>query len=165
MNPFRLMSALLVLLGIPLGGGSLGLSRSQDVPAGGLRPSAEQVRLLRQHPGFATQPFVMMNLLKFRSEAGRELYFREYAAPALQLIRAGGGELVWAGAVEQSFVGGGPEQWEYVVLVRWPSRKAFLDMLESPSYAKLTGPRERGLAATTVLVVTEASPAPPGREN
>jgi uncharacterized protein (DUF1330 family) len=165
MKSVDLTSALLLLLCLSLGGCSLGQPRSQDAQATSLRPSAEQVRLLRQHPGFATQPFVMMNLLKFRGEAARDLYFREYAAPALELIGAGGGELVWAGAVEQAFVSGGTEQWDYLVLVRWPSRKAFLDMLESPAYARLTEPRERGLAETTVLVVAEARPVPPIKEN
>lgn len=163
MNSVHLTSALLLLLCLSLGGCSLSQPPSQDARAS-LGPLAREVRLLRQHPRFATQPFVMMNLLKFRSEAARDLYFREYAAPALELIGAGGGELVWSGAVEQAFIGG-TEQWDYLVLVRWPSRKAFLDMLESPAYARLTEPRERGLAATTMLVVAEARPVPPGKEN
>lgn len=151
--------ASLLLLGLSLNGWALD-TRQVDAQSR-LRPSAEQVRLLRQHPGFTTEPFVIMNLLEFRGEVGREIYFGEYAAPALELISAAGGELVWAGAVQQALASGEANEWDYVVLVRWPSRKAFLEVAESPAYAPLAQARERGLARTTMLVMAEPSPPQP----
>ena len=131
---------------------------SMSLPPEQIDPSPEQLRHLRQHPGFATEPFVMLNLLQFRDDSGREIYFRDYARPAMSLIGAGGGELIWAGAVHHPFVAGPADNWDSVALVRWPSRRSFLETVGSPAYAKLAEARHRALLRTVMLVV-EPPPA------
>ena len=47
-------------------------------------------------------------------------------------------------------------QWEFVVLVRYPSRKAFLDMVTSPAYAQANVYRENAVDDHVILAATEA---------
>lgn len=46
-------------------------------------------------------------------------------------------------------------QWEFVVLVRYPSRKAFLDMVTSPAYAQANVHRENAFDDHVILAATE----------
>ena len=46
-------------------------------------------------------------------------------------------------------------QWEFVVLVRYPSRKAFLDMVTSPAYAQANVHRENAVDDHVILAATE----------
>jgi len=49
----------------------------------------------------------------------------------------------------------GAKQWEFVVLVRYPSRKAFLGMVTSPEYAQANVHRENGVDDHVILSTTE----------
>src|SRR5262249_14011890 len=83
-------------------------------------------------------PVVMLNLMRFRERSldgngsGWDAYLR-YSALTIKLIRARGGTIIWTGNAEAVALGV-PEQhrWDYVALVRYPSRAAFLDMMQSP---------------------------------
>jgi uncharacterized protein (DUF1330 family) len=127
---------------------------STDPPAA-LDPSNARLELLRQHPRFDSEPFVMANLLRFSGSDGGARYFQNYAPRALQLIHAGGGEVVWVGETQQVLVPGSGEAWDQLILVRWPSRRAFLRMLESAEYAELKNARGDALAETMMLLMSE----------
>jgi uncharacterized protein (DUF1330 family) len=47
------------------------------------------------------------------------------------------------------------KRWEFVVLVRYPSRKAFLKMVTSPEYAQANVHRENGVDDHVILASTE----------
>lgn len=89
------------------------------------------------------QPVVMLNLLKFREQAeyadgrtaisGLEAY-REYGRGAIRCIHASGGELLWSGIPTGTLIGPAEEQWDEVLLVRYPSIDAFLKMIGSEEY-------------------------------
>jgi uncharacterized protein (TIGR02246 family) len=127
---------------------------TERVPTEGaaLVPTPAQVASLRTHPGYATEPFVVTNLLAFNDVRGRQLYFGEYAPRALELIRSHGGEIVWAGEVDEVFAATAWESWDDMILVRWPSRRAFVEAFESSEYASLQSARESGLARTVMLL-------------
>lgn len=92
------------------------------------------------------QPVVMLNLLRFREHAnyedpatkvsGREAY-EEYGRGAIRCIKAVGGDLVWSGAPTGTLIGPEDEHWDEVLLVRYPSLDAFLQMIESPDYKRI----------------------------
>jgi uncharacterized protein (DUF1330 family) len=50
-----------------------------------------------------------------------------------------------------------PEQnrWDYVALVRYPSRKAFIAMMTSAEYAQANVERENGCEAHTIIAIRE----------
>ncbi|WP_336368622.1 DUF1330 domain-containing protein [Marinobacter sp. C2H3] len=89
------------------------------------------------------QPVVMLNLLKFREQAayedGREggsgwAAYKEYGRGALPCLQAVGAELVWSGAPTGTLIGPQGEQWDEVLLVRYPSLDAFMSMIGSDDY-------------------------------
>jgi hypothetical protein len=74
-----------------------------------------------------------VNLLRFKKEAadgdglGWDAYAR-YRKAIPPLLKGVGGTILWAGNIEGAAYGDlNAKHWEFVVLVRYPSRKAFLD--------------------------------------
>jgi uncharacterized protein (DUF1330 family) len=97
-------------------------------------------------------PVVMVNLLRLRD---REAYKR-YSELAMPLIKARGGTVLWAGDGEAvAFGDAQADHWDYVVLVRYPSRAAFLDMVRSPAYATANAYREQAVAKHMILAAAE----------
>lgn len=107
-------------------------------------PTGDQVREFREHDD--GQPVVMLNLLRFRPDGGRERY-REYArAVGERFLPAVGGELLFHGeAAGAPLVADTSGHWDQVLLVRYPSRGAFLQMLADPGYQEVTHLRTEAL--------------------
>lgn len=96
-------------------------------------PTREQISELSRS---ATEgPIVMVNLLKFKVDGGRESYskYSELAGPHLE--RAGG-RVIYHGEGRHTVIG--QDGWDSVLLVEYPSRKAFLDMVMNPEYQAFT---------------------------
>ena len=99
-----------------------------------------------------TGPVVMVNMLRLRDRGA----YRRYSELAMPLIKARGGTVLWAGNGEAvAFGDAGADRWDYVVLVRYPSRAAFLDMVRSPEYAAANVQREQAVAKHVILASTE----------
>jgi uncharacterized protein (DUF1330 family) len=119
-----------------------------------IRPNAEQFQQLAQAPD--SGPVVMLNLLKFkpRADGGNGSGAKEYARygeAAVRMVEERGGRIVWQGTAEQILIGDAAEDWDVVVLVEYPSRKAFLEMVSDPDYLKSHEHRESGLERTIVV--------------
>ena len=106
-------------------------------------------------------PVVMVNLVRFRKRAadgdgtGWDAYL-QYSAATMPLIKARGGTVLWAGNAEGAAFGDeGTNRWDYVVLVRYPSRRAFLEMMTSPEYAKANVHREAAVDDHVIIASTE----------
>jgi uncharacterized protein (DUF1330 family) len=104
-------------------------------------------------------PVVMINLLKFKAKAdgeqgtGAEAYAR-YGDSVTKMVAAQGGKIVWAGRPEQILVGNPNEDWDAAVLVEYPSRQAFVNMVTSAEYQKAHVHREAGLERTVLIACT-----------
>lgn len=126
-------------------------------------PSPVRFRALRDAVP-AGMPVTMLNLLKFREQAdyqadvgeparsGREAY-RIYAALAIAEIERVGGRVVWSGKPVYSLVGSEDEQWDEVLLVRYPSAAVFMDMVRSPAYQRFTYHRTAALADARLVAM------------
>jgi uncharacterized protein (DUF1330 family) len=106
-------------------------------------------------------PVVMLNLMRFREKSldgkgsGWDAYLR-YSALTIKLIKAQGGTILWTGDAEAVALGvPDRHRWDYVALVRYPSRAAFLAMMKSPEYAVANTERENGCADHAILAVRE----------
>jgi uncharacterized protein (DUF1330 family) len=115
-------------------------------------------------------PVVMLNLMRFRERSldgngsGWDAYLR-YSALAIKLIKACGGTITWTGTAEAVALGTPDHnRWDYVALVRYPSRKAFIDMILSAEYAPANVERVNGCAAHTILAVRETYSKAAGKE-
>jgi uncharacterized protein (DUF1330 family) len=117
-------------------------------------PTPEDIQRLLAEAG--DKPFVMLNLLRY-ADGGRETY-AEYAVKAQPFLEAIGGELLYAGDSGLALVAPASHDWDTILLVRYPSPQAFLDMVSNPDYLKVTEIRSRALEAA-VLQVTAPWPA------
>ena len=106
-------------------------------------------------------PVTMLNLMRFRERSldgngsGWDAYLR-YSALTIKLIKARGGTIVWTGNAEAVALGEADRhRWDYVALVRYPSRAAFLDMMKSTEYAAANIERENGCADHAIVAVRE----------
>jgi uncharacterized protein (DUF1330 family) len=119
-----------------------------------ITPNRRQFEQLAQAPDEG--PVVMLNLLKFKSEAGdgtgsgAEAYAR-YGDTAVEMVEARGGKVLWAGRGDQILIGDPDEDWDQVVLVQYPSRKAFIEMVTTPEYMEAHEHREQGLERTVLV--------------
>lgn len=128
------------------------------------RASLAQLQALPQDA-----PVVMLNLLRYREQAvypeaaqvppcsGREAYQR-YGRVAQQQVAAVGGELLWLGAVQAQLIAPSDEQWDEVMLVRYPSVTAFLQMLSEPDYQAATVHRTAALANSRLIATQQKHP-------
>ncbi len=67
------------------------------------------------------------------------------------MVEERGGRVLWSGRAEQVLIGDPAADWDVVVLVEYPSRAAFVEMVSSPEYLEAHADREAGLERTVVL--------------
>lgn len=115
------------------------------------------------------KPIVMINLLRYREQAeypagfdaspcsGREAYQR-YGEQAVQHVAAVGGRPIWMGVAHAVVIGPADEKWDDAVLVEYPSRQAFMEMVAKPDYRQCAVHRTAALADSRLIAtVTTAS--------
>ncbi|MBK5221112.1 MAG: DUF1330 domain-containing protein [Thermoleophilia bacterium] len=87
-------------------------------------------------------PVVMLNLLRFKPDGGRE-HYAEYGAAVTPMVERAGGRIVFAGDPATALLG--DRSWNLVVLVEYPTRQAFLDMIGSEEYQAIAHLRTEAL--------------------
>jgi uncharacterized protein (DUF1330 family) len=128
-----------------------------------IEPTAEQVKRLAATSGDG--PIIMVNLLRFRDEAGppdegvsgAEAYGR-YAAAIPPFLERAGGRLLSAVACREGVVGPDDAEWDVVALVEYPSREAFLGMISDPEYLEIHRHRAAALADSRLILSSLAMP-------
>jgi uncharacterized protein (DUF1330 family) len=124
-------------------------------------PTKEQIQALLDSDLEA--PVVMLNLLKFAERAGgdrdgaqsgRDSYTR-YGDRVRSMLEKVGGRILWEGRADSVVIGGDADDWDAVILVEYPSRKAFIDMTSSPKYQEVSKDRTAGLADSRLIAMTE----------
>ena len=113
-----------------------------------IQPTREQLRAFAEQPDDGA-PIVMLNLLRYRERAdysqhpeqvpcsGREA-FKRYAKHSIACIEGVGGKVLFIGAALDTVIGPETEHWDEIFLVRYPSRRAFLDMIASADYLAIS---------------------------
>lgn len=98
-------------------------------------------------------PVLMLNLLTFR-EDGRA-HYRRYMAVAQRAVAEVGGSLVLMGAAAAPFIGPQDDTWDEVLIVRYPSREAFLRMLSFDYYREALVHRTNALRRSRIYPLVE----------
>ena len=98
-------------------------------------------RLLEEDDG---GPLVMLNLLRFApgKRAGYEEYMRRFAETFAERY---GVQVIYAGEGSTVLVAEPGQDWDAVLLVRYPSREAFSAMVADPEYRAITHLRSDAL--------------------
>jgi uncharacterized protein (DUF1330 family) len=115
----------------------------------GIKSNEDQFQVLADNPN--DESFIMLNLLKFKKEGGREAYFR-YIKESGPFVEAVGAKVLYFGKPKELLQG--TEDWDILMLVQYPSRKAFLKMANNPDYLKVHKFREEALERA-VLYATD----------
>ena len=129
----------------------------------GIRPNKEQFIALVNAPDEG--PVVMLNLLKFKDQStdgastGGEEY-KKYGDAAVEMIEARGGKVIWSGRAEQVLIGDPTQDWDVVLLVQYPSRKDFVEMVSTPEYEQAHEHRESGLERTVLIACKQIKGRP-----
>lgn len=83
--------------------------------------------------------FQMLNLLKFKEHVsetgltGKEQY-QEYMKAAAPFIQSSGAKLNYLANTVYSVIGPQENEWDKILLVEYPSKEAFLNMVMDPEY-------------------------------
>ena len=97
-------------------------------------------------------PLVMLNLLKFKP-GGEQRYLEGYASVAMPMIEKLGGRLLYAGRLAERAHEDDAPEWDVLLLVEYPNRQAFIDMVNDPAYREAHAHRaesvERALLRAT----------------
>lgn len=120
-------------------------------------PTPEQLRGLVESED--ESPIVMVNLIRLKERAtgidegrtGAEAYatYGQNIAPFLAEI---GGEVLAATSSVESVIGPAEPEWDLVLLVRYPSRQAFLAMVGNPGYQREHEHRAAGVAEARLIL-------------
>jgi uncharacterized protein (DUF1330 family) len=110
------------------------------------------------------EPVVMLNLLRFKDEAdgidtgvsGAEAYAR-YGKGVQPFLERVGGRLLLAAAAQETFIGPEAREWDMVLMVEYPSRKAFLEMATDPDYLEVHRHRDAALADSRLIVCEQVT--------
>ena len=121
--------------------------------------------LARMRARDTTEPVVMLNLLRYRDQAaagfgvdglsGEEAY-RAYGKAFGELGPRFGGEPIWMGRGGESIIG--DESWDIVILVRYPTRKHFLDMIADADYQAIAPIRAAALVDSRLIEMSQLLP-------
>lgn len=98
-------------------------------------------------------PVVMLNLLRFAGDGGREQYAR-YGAEVGPFLERVGATVLYAGACSTLLAGPEAHRWDAVLVVRYPSRAAFTQMVSDPDYVQVSKLRTSALEAAVLEATT-----------
>ena len=127
-----------------------------------VRPNQEQMQGFME-PG-PDGPIYMVNLLKYKDVAeyedgretaltGREAY-QVYAVAVADLLVEFGGGMIFGGEVSRLMLGEVEDLWDEVAIAMYPSRKAMLEMMMSPTMQEIGQHRAAGLAGQLNIETT-----------
>jgi uncharacterized protein (DUF1330 family) len=103
---------------------------------------ADLRRMLEEDQG---GPVVMLNLLRF-AEGGRAWYEQYARHVAGTFLPKYGAEVIYAGDGSTAVVAEEGQAWDAILLVQYPTRLAFSQMVADPEYQKVTPLRTKALA-------------------
>jgi len=117
-----------------------------------IKINQDQFREMIKNPN--DKPVVMLNLLKFKKEGGRKSYSR-YIKEANRFVEEVGGKLLLLSKPKELL--NGREKWDLLMLVKYPSRKAFLQMVNNSEYLKIHSFREEALVSAVLYATDEVA--------
>lgn len=123
-----------------------------------IEPNQSQVAALMATAASTSDPVVMINLLQFRPGDGAASYQR-YAQAVQPHLDAVGASVLYAGDASQVAAGDIDKSWwDAIVVVRYPSRTAFLTMATSQDYQEQAHVHRAAALESTHLIATDPWP-------
>ena len=126
-------------------------------------PTHEQIEKFLNGP--PDTPVVMLNMLTFKKHAadshpgqsGREAVM-QYSTAMKTFVEAGGGTFILAANIDSQVIGEDGEHFEFVAIMRYPSRQAYVKLAGDPTIAATIGKhREAGLESQWLFAMSEVT--------
>lgn len=99
-------------------------------------------------------PIVMVNLLKFKPNGGREEYAK-YSEGVQPLLESVGGRVLFAGDARFCLIGNA--DWDMVALAEYPNPQAMMKMVSTPEYQAIHKHRDAGLEGQVNYAVVQTA--------
>jgi len=96
------------------------------------------------------RPLVLAQLLRF-NEGGRDRYL-QYSLAAQPVLTQMGAQVLYAGECTEALIG---DRWDALVLVRYPSRAAYLGLLADPAFQSIAHLRRAALREAVMLPMND----------
>jgi hypothetical protein len=116
-----------------------------------IEPTAEDLRRLAASDDKG--PFVLAQLLSF-VEGGRDAYI-SYSREVQGILRGRGVQIVYGGECIEPLAVSSDESWDAIVLLRYPSRAAYLEMLEDDAFRRVSELRRKSLRDAAFFVMDD----------
>ncbi len=125
-----------------------------------IKPTRNQIMRLAQSEDEG--PVVMLNLLRFADHAASDAgtsgadSYETYGDQMREIMAERGIKLLWRGRPNSVLIGDDDgDAWDLVLLVQYPSRKAFIEMVTSEEYEKVGEHRTAALLDSRLIACTE----------
>jgi uncharacterized protein (DUF1330 family) len=119
-----------------------------------IEPTETQMATLLSAAAENDAPVVMINLLQFKP--GGDDSYRRYAKEVQPFLESVGAEVLYAGDASHVVVGPSDKSWwDAIVVVRYPSRAAFVSMATNPEYHDKANVHRVAALESTHLIATE----------
>jgi hypothetical protein len=127
----------------------------------------DYARRLATTPAAEDGPVWMVNLMKYRAVAdyadGRAAAVSGWEADdrysPVESLAAVGAEVAFVGTVDTQLLGAEPT-WDRVAVVKYPTRRAFIEMQSRPEFADKHAHKDAGMEQT-IVIGTQPMPVPP----
>ena len=96
------------------------------------------------------KPVVILNLLRFEPDGGRERW-SEYTAVAGPVIGRYGAEMVFVGDTMRALSAEAGQTWDAVALIRYPNRRAFANLASDIEYQEKADPLRKAALQEVVV--------------
>ena len=110
-------------------------------------PTEQQVHDFAVRAAEDVGPIQMVNLLAYVDDGS---LYQEYGVAVLPHLERVGASITYAGSADGILIGGEAE-WDAVVVVRYPSRAAFLEMVGDEGYQEIAHLRTRALRDSRLI--------------
>lgn len=104
------------------------------------------------------EPVVMLNLLKFKAGGGEATY-GQYGMKMAPMFQKYGIKVLFMAECQQLLIG--EKEWDRLILVQYPSRKAFIEMVTSAEYLAIGKTRTDSIV-DSALYAMKQNPVGPG---
>lgn len=117
-----------------------------------IAPTPEQIKSVLALNEEYEGPILLLNLLKFKPGTGQQTY-QKYGEEGASTFKKLGVEPVFRAAVELPIIG--PEEWDAILIARYPSIANWLEMIRDADYQKAGQNRTEALLDSRLYLIRE----------
>jgi len=118
---------------------------------GHLTPTDEQIKAFTDHPHEGA--IWMWNLLRFKDGDEGCASYQRYAEEVRPLVEKRGGRVIVRARGQLTLIG--PDGWDEALVIEYPSRAAFIDMVTSSEYQAISHFRQDAIVDSRLYMTTE----------